>query len=141
LASSTLVEFVIMPFSVMLGRKIGFMQLMAAGAFLGLAADLSFALTGSAAGRFAGQILMGGVWGIFAALGIILAQRLLPTASAIFMSSTAISSALGGLAGGLGVAAPRSTPCLLHPGRVRPPRRARPSRDGKDHQAPSRGPI
>jgi hypothetical protein len=42
---------------------------------------------------FAGQILMGGVWGIFASLGIIAAQRLLPsavaTASAIFMSSTA----------------------------------------------------
>ena len=55
---------------------------------------------------FAGQILMGGVWGIFAALGIIVAQRLLPTAvataSAIFMSSTAISSALGGLTGGIG---------------------------------------
>jgi MFS transporter, SET family, sugar efflux transporter len=36
------------------------------------------------------------------------AQRLLPTAvataSAIFMSSTAVSSALGGLTGGLGVA-------------------------------------
>ena len=45
-------------------------------------------------------ILMGGVWGIFAGLGIIVAQRLLPgaiaTASAIFMSSTAIASALGG---------------------------------------------
>jgi hypothetical protein len=54
--------------------------------------------------------LMGGVWGIFAALGIIVAQRLLPTAvataSAIFMSSAAVSSALGGLAGGLGVAFP-----------------------------------
>jgi len=50
---------------------------------------------------FAGQILMGGVWAVFAALGIIVAQRLLPeavaTASAIFMSSTAIASALGGL--------------------------------------------
>ena len=49
---------------------------------------------------------MGAVWGIFATLGIIVAQRLLPiavaTASAIFMSSTAVSSAMGGLAGGLG---------------------------------------
>jgi SET family sugar efflux transporter-like MFS transporter len=52
---------------------------------------------------------MGGVWGIFAALGIIVAQRLSPTAvataSAIFLSSTAVSSALGGAAGGLGAAA------------------------------------
>jgi SET family sugar efflux transporter-like MFS transporter len=57
---------------------------------------------------FAGQILMGGVWGIFMVLGIIVAQRLLPnavaTASAIFMSSTALASALGGIAGGFGVA-------------------------------------
>ena len=41
-------------------------------------------------------------------LGIIVAQRLLPravaTASAIFMSSTALASALGGIAGGVGVA-------------------------------------
>jgi hypothetical protein len=62
----------------------------------------------SAAGLFAGQVLMGGVWGIFAALGIIVAQRLLPTAvataSAVFLSATALASALGGAAGGLGAA-------------------------------------
>jgi SET family sugar efflux transporter-like MFS transporter len=44
---------------------------------------------------------------VFAALGIIVAQRLMSeavaTASAVFMSSTAIASALGGLTGGLGV--------------------------------------
>jgi MFS transporter, SET family, sugar efflux transporter len=61
-----------------------------------------------AADRIAGrQILLGGVWGVFAALGIIVAQRLLPeavaTASAIFISSTALASALGGLTGSLGV--------------------------------------
>jgi SET family sugar efflux transporter-like MFS transporter len=41
-------------------------------------------------------------------LGILVAQRLLPdavaTASAIFMSSSALSSALGAVAGGIGVA-------------------------------------
>lgn len=51
---------------------------------------------------------MGFVWGIFMVLGIIVAQRLLPnavaTCSAIFMSSTALPSALGGIAGGAGVA-------------------------------------
>jgi SET family sugar efflux transporter-like MFS transporter len=74
-----------------------------------VAANICFATTGTAAGLFAGQILMGGVWGIFAALGIIVAQSLLPsavaTASAIFLTSTALSSALGGAAGGLGAAA------------------------------------
>jgi SET family sugar efflux transporter-like MFS transporter len=103
-----LVELAIMPFSVMLARRVGYLRLMAIGAALGVAANVCFSTTGSAAGMFAGQILMGGVWGIFAALGIIVAQRLLPTAvataSAIFMSATAISSALGGLTGGLGVA-------------------------------------
>ena len=52
---------------------------------------------------------MGAVWGIFMVLGIIVAQRLLPeaiaTASAIFMSAPALSSALGGVAGSLGVSA------------------------------------
>ena len=103
-----LVELAIMPFSVMLGRRVGLLWLMSIGAAFGVAANICFATTGSAIGMFAGQILMGGVWGIFASLGIIAAQRLLPTAvataSAIFMSSTAVSSALGGLTGGLGVA-------------------------------------
>ena len=104
-----LVEIVLMPFAVVVARRIGMMRLMVLGAGFGVAANLCFALTGTAAGLFAGQILMGGVWGVFAALGIIVAQRLLPTAvataSALFISSTALSSALGGAAGGIGVAA------------------------------------
>src|SRR5947209_20072309 len=83
------------------------LRLMVLGAVFGVGANLCFALTGNVVGMFAGQVLMGGVWGIFAALGIIVAQRLLPdavaTASAVFMSSTAIASALGGLTGGAGV--------------------------------------
>lgn len=103
-----LIELIIMPFSVVLGRRIGMLWLMCIGAVLGLGANLCFALWGDVVGMFAGQILMGGVWGFFMVLGIIVAQRLLPnavaTASAIFMSSTALASALGGVAGGVGVA-------------------------------------
>ena len=103
-----LVELAIMPFCVTLGRRVGFLWLMCIGAAFGVAANICFATTANAFGMFAGQILMGGVWGIFASLGIIAAQRLLPTAvataSAIFMSSTAVSSALGGLTGAVGVA-------------------------------------
>jgi SET family sugar efflux transporter-like MFS transporter len=103
-----LVELALMPLAVIVGRRIGMTQLMAFAAACGVAANICFATTGTPAGLFAGQILMGMVWGVFAALGIIFAQRLLPTAvataSAIFLSSTAISSAIGGLAGGLGVA-------------------------------------
>ena len=103
-----LVELAIMPFCVTLGRRVGFLWLMCIGAAFGVAANICFATTANALGMFAGQILMGGVWGIFASLGIIAAQRLLPTAvataTAIFMSSTAVSSALGGLTGALGVA-------------------------------------
>jgi SET family sugar efflux transporter-like MFS transporter len=103
-----LVELVLMPLAVFVGRRIGMLRLMVLGAGFGVAANICFATTGTAAGLFAGQILMGGVWGVFAALGIIVAQSLLPaavaTASAIFLSSTAISSALGGAAGGIGAA-------------------------------------
>jgi MFS transporter, SET family, sugar efflux transporter len=102
-----LIELILMPVAVIVARRIGVMHLMVFGAAFGVGANLCFALTGDAAGMFAGQILMGGVWGVFAALGIIVAQRLLPqaaaTASAVFMSSTAIASALGGLTGSLGV--------------------------------------
>jgi SET family sugar efflux transporter-like MFS transporter len=103
-----LVEIVLMPVAVIVARRTGMMRLMILGAGFGVAANICFATTGNAVGLFAGQILMGGVWGIFATLGIIVAQRLLPTAvataSAIFMSSTALSSALGGVAGGVGAA-------------------------------------
>jgi len=103
-----MVELALMPLALFVARRIGVMRLMVLGAAFGVAANICFATTGTAAGLFAGQILMGGVWGIFAALGIIVAQRLLPTAvataSAIFLSSTAISAALGGAAGGVGSA-------------------------------------
>ncbi|GAA1005985.1 sugar efflux transporter SetB [Acrocarpospora pleiomorpha] len=103
-----LVEIVLMPLAVLVARRVGMMRLMVVGAAFGVAANICFATTGTAAGLFAGQILMGGVWGVFAALGIIVAQRLLPTAvataSAIFLSSTSLASALGGAAGGVGAA-------------------------------------
>ena len=102
------IELLIMPFSIGMGRKLGNVWLMCIAAAMGVCANLCFALWPSAVGMFAGQILMGGVWGMFMVLGIIVAQRLLPnavaTASAIFMSSTALASALGGVAGGFGVA-------------------------------------
>jgi MFS transporter, SET family, sugar efflux transporter len=104
-----LIELLIMPFCLVLGRRIGNLWLMCAAAALGVGANLSFALWASAAGMFTGQVLMGGVWGIFMVLGIIVAQQLLPgavaTATAIFMSSTALASALGGVAGSVGIAA------------------------------------
>lgn len=103
-----LVELALMPLAVLVSRRTGMLRLMVVAAGFGVAANICFATTGTAAGLFAGQILMGGVWGVFAALGIIVAQRLLPaaiaTASAVFLSSTALSSALGGLAASVGVA-------------------------------------
>ncbi|MFD8110037.1 MFS transporter [Streptomyces microflavus] len=104
-----LVELALMPLVVMLARRTGAMWLMAGAAACGVAANLCFATMTSSAGLFAGQVLMGAVWAVFASLGIVVAQRLLPTAvataSAIFLSSPALSSALGGLAGGLGATA------------------------------------
>lgn len=103
-----LVELILMPVAVVVARRTGMIPLMVFGALFGVGANLLFALSGSAVGLFAAQVLMGGVWGAFAGLGIIVAQRLLPgavaTASAIFISAPAISSALGGLIGGVGVA-------------------------------------
>jgi RimJ/RimL family protein N-acetyltransferase len=104
-----LIELVLMPVAVIAARRIGTIRLMTVAAGLGVAANICFATTGTAAGLLLGQTLMGGVWAVFMTLGIIVAQRLLPTAvataSAIFLSSSSLSSAFGGLAGGLGVAA------------------------------------
>jgi MFS transporter, SET family, sugar efflux transporter len=102
-----LVEIVLMPIAVLVAARVGSLRLMILGAGFGVGANACFAFADSALPLFAGQVLMGGVWGVFAALGIIVAQRLLPTAvataSAIFMSSTAVSQAIGGTLGGLGV--------------------------------------
>ncbi|TDF91301.1 MFS transporter [Arthrobacter terricola] len=109
IAIQPLVELVLMPVAAIVARKMGMLHLMVVGALLGFGANMLFALSGSPLGLFAAQLLMGGVWGVFAGLGIIVAQRLLPgavaTASAIFISAPAVSSALGGLVGGIGVAA------------------------------------
>lgn len=103
-----LIELILMPIAVLVSRRTGMMNLMAVGAGCGVAANILFATADSAVGLFAGQVMMGAVWGVFAALGIVVAQRLLPTAvataSAIFMSATPIASALGGASGGIGVA-------------------------------------
>ena len=72
-----LVELALMPVAVIVARATGMMRLMILGAGLGVAANVLFATAGTATGLFAGQILMGAVWGIFATLGIIVAQRLI----------------------------------------------------------------
>lgn len=101
-----LVELMLMPLVIMLARRTGALWLMAGAGACGAVANICFSTSTTATGLFAGQILMGAVWAVFASLGIVVAQRLLPsavaTASAIFLSSPALSSALGGLIGGLG---------------------------------------
>lgn len=59
-----LVELALMPLAVIAGRRWGMLRRMVLGAGFGVGANLLFALSGSAAGLFAGQVLMGGVWGI-----------------------------------------------------------------------------
>lgn len=102
------IELILMPFSIVLARWIGILWMMCVAAICGVMANLCFAAWPTAMGMFAGQMLMGGVWGLYMVLGLIVAQRLLPnavaTASAIFMSSSALASALGGGVGGVGVA-------------------------------------
>ncbi|MFE6158727.1 MFS transporter [Streptomyces sp. NPDC056486] len=101
-----LVELALMPLVVMAARRTSALWLMSGAGACGAAANICFSTSTGAPGLFAGQIFMGAVWAVFAALGITVAQRLLPTAvataSAIFLSSPALSAALGGLTGGLG---------------------------------------
>jgi SET family sugar efflux transporter-like MFS transporter len=102
-----LIELLLMPVAVIVASKTGIIRLMVFGALFAVAAYVCFAFAAGATGMFAGQFFMGAVWGIFAGLGIVVAQRLLPravaTASAIFLSATSVASALGGAAGSIGV--------------------------------------
>lgn len=104
-----LVEFPLIPLAVVGARRFGTTRLIAVAAVVAVIGNLWFANANSALDALIAQSLMGVVWGIYAALGILVAQRLLPiavaTASGVFMSSGAIGSALGGFAGGLGVSA------------------------------------
>ncbi len=101
------VELCLMPFTVLLARRVGALPLMAVGAALGALAYACFALSGALWGAFVGQALIGVTWSVFAALGIIVAQRLLPgaiaTASGVFMTAPAFTSAIGGFVGAIGV--------------------------------------
>ena len=101
------VEFPLIPVAIVGARRFGALRLITVATGIAMFANLWFAMADSAVDILIAQSLMGVVWGVFAALGILVAQRLLrtavATASGIFMTSGAIGSAIGGFAGGLGV--------------------------------------
>ena len=85
------VEFPLIPVAVVGARRFGAMRLIGLATVLAMFANLWFACADTAVDILIAQSLMGVVWGVFAALGIIVAQRLLrtavATASGIFMSA------------------------------------------------------
>ena len=110
-----LVELALMPVAIIVARRTGMIRLTVIGAGFGVAANICFATTGTAAGLFAGQILMGGVWGSSPRWASSSRSACSPQPSPrpprSSSRSTALSSALGGLAGGLGSPPSASRPC------------------------------
>jgi MFS transporter, SET family, sugar efflux transporter len=104
-----LIELLLLPVVARIADRFGAMRAMTAGAVLGLAGNLAYALSTSVAGLFLGQILTAGLWSCVGALGVTIAQRLYPegvgTASGIFLGAIPLGSAIGGTIGGIGVAA------------------------------------
>ncbi|HEY3514330.1 MFS transporter [Kribbella sp. NPDC051137] len=104
-----LLELLLLPVVARLADRYGAMRAMTAGAVLGLAGNVTYALSTSVAGLFLGQTLTAGLWACVGALGVTIAQRLYPegvgTASGIFLSAIPLGSAIGGTIGGIGVAA------------------------------------
>jgi SET family sugar efflux transporter-like MFS transporter len=104
-----LLELLLLPVVARLADRFGAMRAMTAGAVLGLAGNLAYALSTSVTGLFVGQALTAGLWACVGALGVSIAQRLYPdgvgTASGIFLSAIPLGSAIGGTIGGIGVAA------------------------------------
>ncbi|GAA1615961.1 MFS transporter [Actinoplanes couchii] len=107
IGAQPLTEILVIPIAIAAARRFGAMRVLTASCVLAVAGTFCLAVGTTAATLFAGQILIGFLWGTFGGLGIIVAQRLLPsaiaTASAVFISAEPVSAAVGGLAGGLGV--------------------------------------
>jgi SET family sugar efflux transporter-like MFS transporter len=104
-----LLELAMLPFVARLADRFGGIRAMTAGAVLGLSGNLAYALSTSVAGLFLGQVLNAGLWACMGGLGVTIAQRLYPegagTASGVFLGAIPLGSAIGGVIGGLGVAA------------------------------------
>ncbi|GAA1123895.1 sugar efflux transporter [Kribbella jejuensis] len=104
-----LIELALLPVVARVADRFGAIRAMTAGAVLGLAGNLAYALSTSVAGLFLGQALTAGLWSCVGALGVTIAQRLYPegvgTASGVFLSAISLGSAIGGTIGGIGVAA------------------------------------
>ncbi|TDO58904.1 SET family sugar efflux transporter-like MFS transporter [Kribbella sp. VKM Ac-2571] len=104
-----LLELLLLPAVARIADRFGAIRAMTAGAVLGLAGNLAYALSTSVVGLFVGQALTAGLWACVGALGVSIAQRLYPegvgTASGIFLSAIPLGSAIGGTIGGIGVAA------------------------------------
>jgi SET family sugar efflux transporter-like MFS transporter len=104
-----LLELLLLPVVARLADRFGPMRAMTAGAVLGLAGNLAYALSTSVAGLFLGQMLNAGLWACVGALGVSIAQHLYPegagTASGVFLGAIPLGSAIGGTIGGIGVAA------------------------------------
>jgi SET family sugar efflux transporter-like MFS transporter len=109
IAIQPLLEFLLMPITARLADRYGPMKVMTVGAAMAVGANLAYATSSSVAGLFVGQALTAGLWACIGALGVTIAQRLYPegvaTASGVFLSSIALSAAVGGAIGGVGVAA------------------------------------
>ncbi|MGW6199954.1 MFS transporter [Kribbella sp. NPDC055110] len=104
-----LLELLLLPVVARLADRYGAIRAMTAGAVLGLAGNLAYALSTSVVGLFVGQALTAGLWACVGALGVSIAQRLYPegagTASGVFLGAIPLGSAIGGTIGGIGVAA------------------------------------
>ncbi|TCC24628.1 MFS transporter [Kribbella speibonae] len=104
-----LLELLLLPVVARLADRHGAIRAMTAGAVLGLAGNLAYALSTSVVGLFVGQALTAGLWACVGALGVSIAQRLYPEgvgiASGVFLGAIPLGSAIGGTIGGVGVAA------------------------------------
>lgn len=84
-------------------------RLVIIGTIFGAAGNLGFFLSGSVVGLVISTLLMSVLWAAIGGLGVSVAQNLYPTgvgvASSLYFSAIRFSAAVGGLVGGLGVAA------------------------------------
>jgi MFS transporter, SET family, sugar efflux transporter len=99
---------VFIPIMGALADRFGAHRLVVLNVLLGVGANLSFMAGGSEWVLIAATLLNSAMWATLGGIGIIVAQDLYPsgigTASSLYFSAIRFSAAIGGVAGGLGVA-------------------------------------
>lgn len=109
ISSQSLLMLVFIPVLGVVADRFGTQRLVIIGTVLGAGANVGYVLSDHVVGLFVATALNAGLWSAMAGLGVTVAQSFYPrgvgVASSLYFSAIRFSSAVGGVAGSIGVSA------------------------------------